>query len=56
MNDEANHDDPGAPVPFGQRLYDSPIVLLILGLAVMFVFYTIWGMYEIMSLPQATLP
>ena len=43
-------------VPLGQRLYERPILLLIAGLATMFVFYTIWGMYEITSLPQATLP
>ena len=42
--------------PFGQRLYERPIVLLVLGLIVMFVFYTIWGMIEILSMPQATLP
>lgn len=43
-------------IPFGQRLMERPFVLLILGLVVMFGFYTIWGMIEIMSLPQATLP
>ncbi len=42
--------------PWGQRLYDRPFVLLFLGLAIMFVFYTIWGMFEIMSLPQGNLP
>jgi hypothetical protein len=34
----------------------APVLLLVFGLVVMFVFYTIWGLYEIMSLPQATLP
>ena len=43
-------------VPLGQRLFERPFLLLLLGLAVMFVFYTIWGMFEIVSLPQATLP
>lgn len=50
MSDDNNN------VPFGQRLYERPIVLLVLGLVVMFVFYTIWGLIEIWSLPQATLP
>jgi hypothetical protein len=45
-----------AEIPFGQRLYDRPFVLLAFGLVVMFGFYTIWGLVEIMSLPQATLP
>ena len=44
------------PVPLGQRLLDRPFLLLLVGLIVMFAFYTIWGLYEILSLPQATLP
>jgi hypothetical protein len=44
------------PVPLGQRLYDRPFLLLGFGLVVMFVFYTIWGVIEVMMLPQATLP
>ena len=43
-------------VPWGQRFFDKPFLLLFLGLLVMFLFYTIWGMYEILSLPQANLP
>jgi hypothetical protein len=43
-------------IPLGQRLFDRPFLLLIFGLVVMFVFYTIWGLIEVMSLPQATLP
>lgn len=42
--------------PLGQRIFDSPFLLLILGLVVMFGFYTIWGFIEILSLPKATLP
>ena len=42
--------------PLGQRLYDNPWLLLVAGLVVMFVFYTIWGMIEIYSLPRAELP
>jgi len=44
------------PVPLGQRLLDRPFLLLVAGLVVMFGFYTLWGLYEILSLPQATLP
>lgn len=43
-------------IPLGQRLYDKPYLLLGLGLLVMFGFYTIWGVYEVLSLPEATLP
>ena len=47
---------PESPVPLGQRLLDRPFLLLVAGLIVMFGFYTIWGLYEILSLPKATLP
>jgi hypothetical protein len=43
-------------IPLGQRLFDRPFLLLGLGLVVMFTFYTGWGLYEILSLPQGTLP
>ena len=42
--------------PLGQRLLDRPFLLLVAGLLVMFGFYTLWGLYEILSLPRATLP
>jgi hypothetical protein len=44
------------PIPRGQRLLDRPFVLLLAGLVVMFGFYTVWGLVEILSLPQAALP
>ena len=43
-------------IPLGQRIMDKPFLLLGLGLLVMFGFYTIWGVLEVMWLPQATLP
>ncbi len=49
-------DIPLGEVPLGQRLFDRPFLLLIAGIIVMFVFYTGWGLIEIMSLPQAPLP
>ena len=45
-----------AEAPLGQRLFDNPWLLLIAGIAVMFLFYTLWGMYEILTLPKAQLP
>jgi hypothetical protein len=44
------------PIPLGQRLLDRPFLLLLAGLVVMFGFYTIWGLYEILTLPKAALP
>jgi hypothetical protein len=47
---------PQEPIPLGQRLYDNMFLLLILGLAVVFILFTGWGMWEILTLPPATLP
>lgn len=43
-------------VPLGQRLLDQPFLLLVAGIAVMLVFYTLWGLAEILSLRPAPLP
>ena len=43
-------------VPLGQRLMDNPFLLLVLGLLVMVVFYTGWGLWEVLSLTTAPLP
>ena len=52
-------DDPqesAEPLPLGQRLFDNMYLLLALGLLVMFVIFTGWGMWEILSMPTSTLP
>jgi hypothetical protein len=56
--DPRERDGSDAPekIPLGQRLLDSPFLLLIAGIVVMFVFFTGWGMFEIATLPQAPLP
>lgn len=56
MTEPRPSQDHEEPVPKLQQLYDSPFLLLVAGLIVMFVLYTGWGMLEIMRLPQATLP
>jgi len=51
--------DPAAPdpaIPAGQRLFDRPFLLLAAGLLVMFLFYSGWGLWEILSLPAGRLP
>lgn len=53
------HDPTGPPteqVPLGQRLFDNTFLLLVAGIVVMVVFYTFWGLWEVLSLPQAPLP
>ena len=43
-------------IPLMQRLFDRPFLLLILGVSVVGVFYTLWGLIESLRMPQATLP
>jgi hypothetical protein len=47
----------GAPdaerVPLAQTFFDNIFLLLVLGLAIPIVFYTIWGLIEIASIPLA---
>ncbi|HEX5818023.1 MAG TPA: hypothetical protein VFY20_04050 [Gemmatimonadales bacterium] len=47
---------PSEPVPLGQRLFDNIYLLLVAGIAIMAVVYTGWGLWEILTLPTATLP
>ncbi len=42
--------------PLGQRLYDNPFLLLLAGIVVMGLFYTTWGLWQVLSLPPAPLP
>lgn len=43
-------------IPLGQRLFERPFLLLAAGLLVMSLFYTLWGLFEIASLPKGGLP
>jgi hypothetical protein len=57
MSDQERADPlPEETVPRGQRFFDNIFLLLTLGLVVMFVLYTGWGLWEIVTLPKATLP
>ena len=47
---------PPGSLPLGQRLYDNWGLLMIVGIVIMAVIYTGWGLWEIYSLPKATLP
>ena len=49
-------EEPTERPPHGQRLFDNVFLLLALGMLIMFVVYTGWGMWEILSMPKATLP
>ena len=41
------------PVPAMQQILDNPFLLLFLGVVVPTVFYVVWGVMEIISLPIA---
>jgi hypothetical protein len=56
MHDPTRDDATDEPIPLGQRLFDNVFLMLALGLIVMFVVFTGWGLWEIYSLPKATLP
>lgn len=47
---------PLPPLPLGQRLYDNMFLLLASGILIMVLVYTGWGVWEILTLPPATLP
>jgi hypothetical protein len=51
----ASDPDP-SEIPLGQRLFERPFLLLFLGILIMAVFYTGWGLWEIHSLTPAPLP
>ena len=56
MDEDRVGSDAPQEIPFFQRLYDRPFVLLAFGMVVMLVVFTAWGLWEVLSLPQATLP
>jgi hypothetical protein len=40
-------------IPFMQRLLDSPLVLLALGVAIPTLLYIVWGVVEVAMIPLA---
>ena len=48
--------DASNPPPLGQRLYDNMFLLLALGVVIMLVVYTGWGLWELVTMPKGTLP
>ena len=46
-------DDPNEPVPWMQQLLDNPFLLLFLGVMIPMVVYTVWGVFDILTVPLA---
>jgi hypothetical protein len=53
MAERDQKDKPEEKVPLAQVIFDNVFILLLLGLVVPVVFYTIWGLLEIASIPLA---
>ena len=49
----AYEDIPEEPVPVMQQLLDNPWLLLFLGVVIPTVFYILWGVMEIVTIPIA---
>ena len=53
MSEEPKHAEQPERVPFMQRVLDNPFLLLFLGITIPAVFYLIWGIMEVASVPLA---
>jgi len=53
MNQETISSPETGKIPVWQRMLDNPFVLLFIGIIVPAVFYIIWGVIEIVSIPPA---
>ena len=50
-------DDAGETnIPLGQRLFDNVFLLMAAGILVMVLFYTGWGLWEVLTLDRSPLP
>jgi hypothetical protein len=53
MNQEVTDTEENVRVPIMQRIIDNPFLLLFIGVVVPTVFYVIWGIMEIITIPMA---
>jgi len=53
MNQEISEMEENVRVPTMQRILDNPFLLLFIGVVVPTVFYVIWGIMEIITIPLA---
>ena len=52
-NNPESGGDEDEPIPTMQKLLDNPFLLLFLGVVMPTVFYLIWGIMEIITIPIA---
>ena len=53
MNEERTDTQDFVRIPAFQRVLDNPFILLFIGVVVPAVFYIIWGIMEIVTIPVA---
>lgn len=53
MNQEATEQSQAQRVPVMQRILENPFLLLFIGVVVPTVFYIVWGVMEIVTIPLA---
>lgn len=53
MNQESQDTQQAERVPIMQRMIDNPFILLFIGVVVPTVFYVVWGIMELVSIPLA---
>ena len=53
MNQENSANEENVRVPIMQRVLDNPFLLLFIGVVFPAVFYIIWGIMEIVTIPLA---
>lgn len=53
MNQDITTTEENERVPVMQRIIDNPFILLFIGVVFPAVFYIIWGIMEIISIPMA---
>jgi hypothetical protein len=53
MNQDITSTEENERVPVMQRIIDNPFILLFIGVVFPAVFYIIWGIMEIISIPMA---
>ena len=53
MNQELTGTEENVRVPVMQRILDNPFLLLFIGVVVPTVFYIVWGIMELLTIPVA---
>jgi len=53
MNQDTAVSEEGVRIPIMQRILDNPFILLFIGVVFPAVFYIIWGIMELVTIPLA---